>query len=66
MLRASCLQEEFEWGSEMCKKILDPNNKPAEWKKLFEPHSFFTKYKHYLQVGAIPLSCRDTLQYPCC
>ncbi len=50
-LKGVCaVQEEFEWGSVVCKGILDPNKKPMDWQKIFEPHSFFHKFKNYLQV----------------
>lgn len=43
------MSEEFKYGLSVTDEILQGK---AEWSKLFEPPSFFQKYKHYIVLSA--------------
>jgi len=43
------MKEEFQRGALIADKVMC---KHAEWKELFEPHDFFSKYRYYLQITA--------------
>ena len=48
------LQEELTHGERVCTGILAGAGRPTDWHRLFEPDSFFQRFKNYLQARPSP------------
>jgi poly(A) polymerase Pap1 len=43
-------QEELIQGEKVCTGIVAGSGRPTDWHRLFEPDSFFQRFKNYLQA----------------